>query len=785
MKFSEQWLRTFVDPKINTDELAHLLTMAGLEVEELTSVAATFTKVVIAQVLSVTKHPDADRLNLCQVNIGDKQPLQIVCGAQNVAPGIKVPCALIGAELPGLTIKQAKVRGVESFGMLCSSGELGLSEEASGLLVLPETAPVGEDIRRYLTLDDKVFTLKLTPNRSDCLNMLGVAREVAAISNVPIKQLKIEKTEITSKQTFSVTIKDTMACPRYAGRVIEGINLNSKTPDWMVQRLQRSGIRSISSVVDITNYVMLELGQPLHAFDLKKLSDEIIVRMAKNNEQIELLNGQAIKLDQDMLVIADATRAVALAGIMGGQDTAVDETTTDLFLESAFFSPDVIMGKARRLKLSTDSSYRFERGVDFNNTVVALERASQLVLEICGGKVGPINDIKKDLPKRNSITLRPARAHRILGIDLGEVKISEILKRLQLEFTLKAGQFHVTSPSYRFDLAIEEDLVEELARMYGYDHIPVRVPSAGMRMLPVFENTRGLSDIRKWWETRNYREVMTFSFVDASWERDLADNKDPIKLINPIAENMSVMRSTLWGGLIDCLQFNLNHQQSRVRVFEIGKCFFRKNDSYDQPEKIAGLSYGGNFAEQWGVSERLSDFYDAKSDIEALLAPTLLHFEAAPHPALHPGRSAKIWCGTKFAGWLGELHPQWAQKYELQYAPILFELDSSIVMQRNVPKGQEVSKFPVVRRDIAIVVDENISYQKLMDALKDVQSGWIIDTILFDIYRGNGVPSGKKSLAFSVFMQDTQRTLTDMEIDGVIGQMVSTLESRYQAKLRT
>jgi phenylalanyl-tRNA synthetase beta chain len=784
MKFSEQWLRTFVDPKINAQELANVLTMAGLEVEALESVAPAFSQVVVAQVLKVSKHPDADRLNLCEVNVGEKQPLQIVCGAQNVAAGIKVPCARIGAKLPGIEIKQAKVRGIESFGMLCSARELGLSEDASGLLILAEDAPVGSDIREHLKLDDKLFTLKLTPNRGDCLSILGIAREVAALTNTALEHSGPQKIKTQSDRVVSIDIQDSVSCPRYAGRVIEKINPRSKTPDWMVMRLQRSGVRSISPVVDVTNYVMLELGQPMHAFDLNKLKDKIVVRKAKAGEELALLNDQKIKLDTDMLVIADASQAVALAGIMGGQNTSVDETTTDLFLESAFFSPDAIMGKARRLKLSTDSSYRFERGVDFNITTEAIERATELILEICGGKAGPISDLQKSLPKRAPVAMRLGRAQRVLGIDLGEAKISNILQSLHFAVTKKSDGFHVTAPSYRFDIAIEEDLIEELARVYGYDHIPISAPRAPVKMLPVFENRRGLSDIRKWWVARDYHEVMTFGFVDSQWEKNLADNQNPIKLLNPIAENMSVMRSTLWGGLLDCLRANLNRKQSRVRIFEIGKCFYRDGRDYIQPGKISGLCYGPNFAEQWGTQNRQVDFYDVKADIEALVFSEL-RFDAAQHPALHPGRSAKIWQGEQFLGWCGELHPQWVQEYGLQHAPILFELELSGVEQCRLAEVKEISKFPLVRRDIAIVVDDKISSQMLIDALGEAKTPWVTELFVFDIYRGTGVPQGKKSLAFAVFMQDTQRTLTDMEIDGVVGQMISILESRYQAKLRT
>ena len=561
MKFSENWLRTYVNPSLTSEALAHALTMAGLEVEALEPVAPPFDKVVVGEVISLVKHPDADRLNVCVVDVGEANPLQIVCGAANVHAGAKVPCALVGAALPKITIKQAKVRGVESFGMLCSEQELGLAETSSGLMLLPADAPTGTSIRDYLALDDNLFTLKLTPNRSDCLSITGVACEVAAVTGSPLTPPAIKAVAPMHADALAVAIQDPLACPRYCGRIVREVNAKAPTPDWMAQRLIRSGLRSISAVVDITNYVMLELGQPLHAFDLAKLRGGITVRLARQGEQIKLLNEQSATLESDMLVIADDQRAVALAGIMGGVETAVDDATRDIFLEAAFFSPDAIAGRARRLGLSTDSSHRFERGVDFAATRDCLERAVQLIVEICGGAPGPITGVVNALPARNPIRLRVSRACKVLGLDLAHSDIQALLGRLRLELAMDGSDFLVTPPSCRFDLTIEEDIIEEIARLYGYDNIPAVAPRARLNMLPRPDAARPGEQLRERLVARDYQEVITYSFVEPGGEADLAANTHPILLKNPIAAHLSAMRSTLWGGLVDCLRFNLNRKQ--------------------------------------------------------------------------------------------------------------------------------------------------------------------------------------------------------------------------------
>lgn len=784
MKFSENWLRAYVNPDLDSDRLAHALTMAGLEVEALESVASPFDKVVVGEVLSLEKHPDADRLNVCRVDIGAGEPLQIVCGAANVYAGAKVPCALVGAQLPKMAIKQAKVRGVESSGMLCSESELGLADESSGLLLLPPDATVGQSIRDYLGLDDKLYTLKLTPNRSDCLSVAGVAREVAAVTGAALNLPNAVVVLASIPDRIAVAVDEPAACPRYCGRVLKGLNAAAPTPEWMARRLKRSGLRPISGIVDVTNYVLLELGQPLHAFDLAKVQGGIRVRFARSGEQLELLNQQVVALDSDMLVIADEAQALALAGVMGGQASAVSDSTVDIVLESAFFSPDTIAGKARRLTLSTDSSYRFERGVDFAATRAALERATQLLLEICGGAAGEITEVMAELPQRTPIRLRVARVNQVLGISLSAAQIAALLFRLQIDFSEDGGAFQVTPPSYRFDLAIEADLIEEMARLYGYDNIPALPPRGSLNMLAQSEAARGRDALRALLTARDYQEVINYSFVDAMWERDIAGNDSPLPLRNPIASQMGVMRSTLFGGLIDNLRFNLNRKQERVRLFETGCCFTQSAEGFDQPERIAGLCYGNAQPEQWGEAARAVDFYDAKADVEALFWPATPRFEAASHPALHPGQAAKMWLEGEFLGWIGTLHPKWQQKYELPAAPVLFELEMAALLLGRVPVFAEIAKFQAVRRDIAVVVDEGVSVQTLLDGMSDRLPEVVSELALFDVYRGKGIDLGKKSLAFRVLMQDTRRTLTDEEVDAVTAQLAEVLTSRFGAKLR-
>jgi len=778
MQFSESWLRSLVNPSLASDELAHLLTMAGLEVEENTPVAANFDKVVVAQVLSKDKHPDADRLNVLTVNVGQDAPLSIVCGAQNVTVGMMAPCALVGAKLPSMEIKQAKVRGVASFGMMCSAKELGLAEESNGLLELSSGATIGQSIREHLDLDDHLITLKLTPNRSDCLSLYGIAREVAALTGAELSPIPLPTFTATSAKKIEVKVTALEACPRYLARPITGVNAKAVTPAWMVRRLERCGMRSISVVVDVSNYVLIEMGQPLHAFDLAKLNGDIEVRFACAGETLQLLNQQTVELQPDMLVIADDKQALALAGVMGGMDSAVGEVTTDILLESAFFAPGVIVGKSRRLGFSSDSSYRFERGVDFANTQTALDRATQLILDICGGQAGQMTEVLGQLPARKPVTLRVARVQRVLGIAMESSEIAQILSRLGMLVLPQGDAFSVTPPSYRFDIAIEEDLIEELARVHGYEQIPALPPQATMSILPQVEARRPLSKLRQVLVLREYQETINYAFVDESWERKLCGNDAPIALKNPIASQMSVMRSSLLGGLLAALCTNLAYRQPRVRLFELGGCFAVENNSYVQHERVAALAYGTVSPEQWGIEARNMDFYDLKGDVEALFLPHKLIFESAHHPASHPGRSARILLDGRAIGWIGELHPQWQQQYELPLSVVWFEVEQAPLMQIGLPKVVDVSRFPLVRRDIAVVVDDSVTALSLLQAMQAENAANVVELALFDLYRGKGVEEGKKSLAFRVLMQDTQKTLTDIEIEQSISRIVTALQQK-------
>jgi len=633
--------------------------------------------------------------------------------------------------------------------------------------------------------DDWLLTLKPTPNRGDCLSIIGVAREVAAVTGALLNPPDAKTARVTITDRISVNLEAPQACPRYCGRLVRGVNARAATPDWMARRLARSGIRPVSALVDITHYVMLELGQPLHAFDAAKLDGGIRVRFARAGEKLTLLNGETPKLTSGFLVIADDSKAVALAGIMGGLDTAVSEATRDVFLESAFFSPGAVAGKSRLLNFVSDSSYRFERGVDFAGTLAALERATQLVSEICGGSAGPVTEARAALPARDPVPLRLARVERLLGIRLDGIQVSEILRRLRFEFSVVEGAFRVTPPSYRFDILIEEDLIEELARIHGYERIPATVPAAPAAMLPVPEARRDMATIRRLLAARDYQEIISYSFVDAAWESDFAGNAAPVALANPIASNMSVMRSTLAGGLINCLAHNVGRKQARVRLFEVGRCFMTEGaGNYRQPVRIGGLSYGDARHEQWGLKGRPADFYDIKSDVEALIAPRAVEFRRAEHPALHPGKSAAIVIRDMTAGWIGELHPRWQRKYDLPLVPVLFELDYDAMSQRDLPAYNETSKFPPVRRDIAAEVDEGIGYHEILEGLRREQPAIVTEIALFDIYRGTGVNEGKKSLAFRVLLQDTRKTLTEAEVESAVSQLRRTLQQKFNAKLR-
>lgn len=791
MQFSELWLRSFVSPALDSDALGHLLTMAGLEVEEQDGVAAVFSKVVVAQIVEAEKHPNADKLRVCKVDAGQGELLQIVCGAPNAAAGLKIPCALVGADLAGFGIKAAKLRGVESFGMLCSAKELGTSDESSGLLVLPEDAPIGMDVREYLSLDDTLFTIKLTPNRADCLSLTGIAREVAALTASPLILPACEPVAAAHADVRAIVLDAPEACPRYSGRIIRGVNAKAPTPEWMKQRLTRSGIRAISALVDVTNYVMLELGQPLHAFDNAKLNGAIHVRLPNAGEQVLLLNGQTITPAADTLLIADETRALALAGVMGGEDSGIALDTTDLFLESAFFAPDAIAGRARAYGFSSDASYRFERGVDFALAGQAMERATRLILDICGGSAGPVQEAlaADKLPARAPIRLRAERVRRVLGIALTADCVAEMFERLNLTVARDGEDFVVTPPSYRFDLEIEEDLIEEIARLHGYDNIPSVPPRGPISMLPRPEAKRDTMFIRRLVAGREYQEVINFAFVDEAWEKDFCGNADPVRLANPIASQMSVMRSSLIGGLVANVVTNRKRQTNRVRVFEIGRCFARDAagkpvDGFHQPVRLAALAAGFARPEQWAETSRNVDFFDVKADLEALLFPRVAEFERAAHPALHPGRSARVLLDGRAIGFIGELHPVWVQRHELGTAPVLFEIELDVLLDTVTPAYQELSRFPAVTRDLALVVDQDAAAAILLKGLQAVAPAIVQRIELFDQYQGKGVEPNRKSLAFRVVMQETQRTLEDVEVDAAMAALTRHAEENLGAKLR-
>jgi len=807
MQFSENWLRSMVDPKMTSDELSHLLTMSGLEVEEVEAVAPPFSNVVVAEVKEVAKHPNADRLNVCQVDVGTGTLLNIVCGAPNVRAGMKAICAKAGAVLPPgadgkpFEIKVGKLRGVESQGMMCSAKELKISEESNGLMELPEDAPVGQSIRDYLGLDDLKFTIKLTPNKADCLSVLGVAREVSALTGSALSLPALRTVAVNSDEVLPAKISAPDLCGRFTGRVIRGLNAKAATPEWMKRRLERSGQRSVSALVDISNYVMLEVGRPSHVFDLAKIHGSIDVRWGKKGESLKLLNGNTVEVDDWVGVIADDKEIESLAGIMGGDSTAVTLDTTDIYLEAAFWWPNAIQGRARRYNFSTDAAHRFERGVDYATTVEHVERITTLIVDICGTpetKVGPVDDQVANLPERKPVTLRTARAAKVIGVAITDEMIADIFTRLRLPFTQETGLFHVTSPSYRFDIEIEEDLIEEVARVYGFENIPTLPPVAPSAMLIEPENTRSLFAIRHRLADLGYQEVVNMSFVEQQWEADFAANQDPIRLQNPIASQMSVMRSSLVGSLIANVRYNLNRKAGRVRVFEIGAVFKRNSAvqdgalavaGFEQPKRVAAIAYGPAAEEQWGLPTRAVDFFDVKADLEALFSPRQVRFAKMEHPALHPGRCASVEIDGKQVGFIGELHPRWQQKYDLPQAPVLFEVDAEVLRRRALPRYSEISKFPGATRDLALVVKQDVPAQALLDAfdaeLTSNPDGKLVQAVvLFDEYRGKGLEQDEKSLAFRFGLQDAQSTLQDEAVESIISALAAAVEQKHGAKLR-
>jgi phenylalanyl-tRNA synthetase beta chain len=782
MQFSENWLRSYVNTSLDSDALNHVMIMAGLDVDESHPLGASFSHVVVGEIVSIKKHPDADRLQVCDVNIGDKT-LQIVCGASNARQGIKVACALVGAKLPSIDIKEAKVRGVESFGMLCSLKELGLAEEAEGILELSHHLKNGTDLRVALDLNDQITTLKLTPNRSDCLSLWGVAREVAAISQASLSPITYEVNPIKQSEKKNIVVEEKSACPRYCGRIIKNVDNTKTLPDWMVSRLERSNIKSISPIVDITNYVLLEIGQPLHAFDHDKLQGDVVVRFAKPEEPIHLLNDTEIKLSKKDLVIADNSGAIAFAGVMGGLPSSVTEASKNIFLESAFFDPIVIAGKARAYNLSTDSSYRFERGVDFSNTRHALERATSLIIEYCGGEAGEISEVLNALPKRNEIHLRLKKLNAILGIEVPSQDVEQIFHQLGFEVNKTIEGFKVTPPSYRFDIAIEEDLIEEVVRLYGYDKIPSHHPVSHQAMLPSSGPCQ--RDLKEALTSRGFYEVVTYSFIEDEIEKALHGNLNPIQLQNPIASQMSTMRSSLWGSHLEVLTYNLNRQVSRLNIFEIAQTFQGAKKDFIETEVISGLSYGSFLPEQWADKIREIDFYDMKAHVEALTSKSLTFKRSDKTPlALHPGQSAEVFLEGQSIGWVGKLHPKWQQHFSLPKAPFIFELKIERLLEDKAFKYEDISKFLPVRRDIAIVVDESVEVDSILDAVFKAKIPFLNRMALFDLYQGKGIAENKKSVAFLILMQDTSKTLVDSEADSSVSKIVELLEKQFGATLR-
>lgn len=806
MQFPESWLRAFCNPPIGTQQLADLLTMSGFEVEELRAVAPPFTGVVVAEILEAVPHPQADRLRVCKVSVGSGEPLQIVCGAPNARAGLRAPLATVGAELPPsadskdgkpFKIGVGKLRGVESRGMLCSARELGISDDSAGLLELPAEAQVGQDLRHCLQLDDTIFTLKLTPNLAHALSVFGIAREVSALTGAPLITPAIAPAKPTHDQTLRVEVLAADLCGRFSGRVVRNVNTAAKTPQWMVDRLARCGQRSVTALVDISNYVMFEYGRPSHIFDFDKIHDKLVVRWARKGESLKLLNGNTVELDESVGIIADAQAVESLAGIMGGDATAVSDSTRHVYVEAAFWWPEAVQGRSRRYGFATDAGHRFERGVDPALTVEHIERITQLICDICGGEPGPMDDQVLRLPEARPVTLRVARAAKVLGMPITPSQCAQVFRRLGLAFSEDEGTLTVMPPSWRFDLALEEDLIEEVARVVGYDKLPWTAPLAPVTANVRREGRRHPNVIRRALAAQGYNETINFGFVEERWERELAGNADPIRVLNPIAAPLAVMRSSLIGSLVNVLRTNLARRAARVRVFELGRVFQRNAAAVDgplavagldQPVRVGALAYGPAAPLQWGHKERSVDFFDVKGDLEALLAPRLPTFVPAAHPALHPGRCARIELDGRAVGFVGELHPRWRQGYELPQAPVLFELDLEALVTTPVPQLVPVSRQQSAWRDVALVVPVQVAHGDVAARLGDDASGLVRGATLFDVYQPTtpvaGMAEGERSLAYRLELRDDAATLTDDRIDAAVAAAVARVQSAFAARLR-
>ena len=791
MKFSEQWLRTWVNPDISRDELVARLSMTGLEVDSVTPAAGEFSGVVVGEILSAEQHPDADKLRVCRVSNGSEE-FQVVCGAPNARAGIKIPFAMVGAVLgEDFKIKKAKLRGVESFGMLCSAAELQISEDHDGLYELPQDAPVGQSVREYLGLDDAIIEVDLTPNRGDCLSIAGLAREVGANYGAAVTRVEVAPVAAVHDDVRPVELVAAEACPRYLGRVIRNVDLSRATPLWMVERLRRSDIRSIDAVVDITNYVMLELGQPMHAFDLAEIKGGIRVRLAEEGEKLVLLDGQEISLRADTLVIADHERPLAMAGIMGGEHSGVSENTRDLFLESAFFDTIAIAGKARGYSLHTDSSHRFERGVDWQLQREAMERATALILEVVGGEPGPIVEAAEQgaLPTLKQITLRNERITQMLGMQMSEADVVGYLKGLGLGVSAQAeGQWQVEVPSHRFDISIEVDLIEELARLYGYNRLPVSAPTAALTLAGKPETRGELPALRRLLVARGYHEAITYSFIEPGLSKQFEPQIEPLALANPISSDMAVMRPSLWPGLSKAVQYNQNRQQGRVRLFESGQRFIPAADGLQQEVMLSGIVTGSRQPEGWANGAEKIDFFDVKADVEAILAQSAagvtFRFEPVEHPALHPGQSARILNGDEQVGLMGALHPQLVADLDLNGPVFVFELALAKICQGQLPRFEELSRYPEVRRDIALVVDRTVLAEDLLSCIRAEAGAHLKNLRLFDVYEGKGIDPHRKSMAIGLTLQDSSRTLTDDEVNAVMDRVLQSLEQGFNATLR-
>ena len=805
MQFPESWLREFCNPPISSEALAELLTMSGMEVEEARPAAPPFAQVVVALVLAVERHPNADRLNVCRVDTGTGTPLNIVCGAPNVRAGIKVPCALVGAELPAaevggepFRIKLGKLRGVESQGMLCSARELKLSEDHGGLLILADDAKVGQDIREHLLLDDTLFTLKLTPNLGHCLSVYGIARELAALTGAPLKQPTFPAVAVVHADTLPVRVDAPDLCGRFSGRIICNVDTRAATPAWMVDRLARCGQRSVTALVDISNYVMFEYGRPSHIFDLDKIHGGLVVRWGRAGETLKLLNGNTIEVDAKVGVIADQEAVESLAGIMGGDATAVSDTTKNVYVEVAFWWPEAVAGRSRRFNFTTDAGHRFERGVDPALTVEHIERVTELILEICGGAAGPIDDQTLQLPACTPVNLRVGRAAKVIGMPVTQAQCEGVMQRLGLAFISAPGLLTVTPPSWRFDLRVEEDLIEEVIRVLGYQSLPDTAPRAPLVARVPTETIRSVDALRRRLAELDYQETVNYSFVDERWERELAGNVNPIRLVNPMASHLAVMRSSLIGGLVSVLQFNLARKAARVRVFEIARVFMRDAGVTDgpvsvagvaQPMHVAGLAFGGAAAVQWGIKDGSVDFFDVKGDIEALLAPRVARFVAAQHAALHPGRCARIEVDGRPIGFVGELHPRWRQSYGLPSAPIVFELEAHAIQALALPSFTGIARHQSVWRDISVVAAEGVTHDALLHTIAEAADSHIVrSSKLFDVYKpavpAPDMKAGERGLSLRLELLDDEHTLTDERIDAAVAAVLAALTERLGVRLR-